>query len=130
MSSETPSGDTPPEDNAPDAAKSAFGSNDAESAANHKPSEAQPKTPESGTPAPPLPPLGAPATPPASGSGAKPQYKPPTRPAAQTSSYTPPAQGASSSSAAGESGQSPEKAIGLAFVGGFIAARLLKKLRG
>jgi hypothetical protein len=129
MSSETPSGDTPPEDNAPDSAKSAFGSNDAEPAANHKPSEVQPKTPESGTPAPPLPPLGTPATPPASGSGAKPQYKPPTRPAAQTSSYTPPAQGASSA-AAGESGQSPEKAIGLAFVGGFIAARLLKKLRG
>ena len=116
MTSETPSGGKTPDDKTPDLAK-------------REASEVKPNAAESSKPAPPLPPLGSPATPPASDSAAKPAYKPPTRPAPQTTSYTPPAQG-SAAPAASESELSPEKAIGLAFVGGFVAARLLKKLRG
>lgn len=129
MSSGTPSADDAPDNTEKDAAARPFGAKGNTPGSASEASEPQSDAAQAATPAPPLPPLGTPATPPVSGSGSKPAYKPPTRPAPQAHAHTPPAQGASAP-AAGDSELSPEKAIGLAFVGGFIAARLLKRLRG
>jgi len=61
---------------------------------------------------------------------AKPNYTPPVRPAGSAPSAGHQQQAAQSAPADAGSEMSAEKAIGLAFVGGFVAARMIRRFRG
>lgn len=66
---------------------------------------------------------------PSSASGPKPNYTPPVRPAGSAATGYQQQATPEAGPAAG-SEMSAEKAIGLAFLGGFVAARVIRKIRG